>query len=129
MILISFSDYQQHYPFRGTVGIVGSDSFLHLKVQVVWGEGSQLLQTVPFMDFIGSHDCSGKWTDNYKHVTSSIVLSMLLTEKRKDLKKQESFQSIEENGDNPILREFSGCSFFSFFMHKLEKKLQTNVCK
>ena len=112
MLLISFSDYQQHYVFGGTVGIVGSDSFVNLQVQVVWEEGSQLLQTVPFMNFIGSHKCSEKWTDNFKQVTSSVVLSMLLTEKRKDPKKKETFQSIEKKEDIPILREFSGCNFF-----------------
>ena len=83
---------------------MGSDSFLQLEVQVVMGEGCQHLQTQAFIDFIVSQNCSDKWTDNYKHLTSSIALSMLLTDKRKGPKKEDTFHSIEENGDNVVLR-------------------------
>ena len=98
---------------------MGSDSFLDLEVQIVGGEETQLLKTVPFMDFIGSHNCAEKWTDSYKHVTSSVVLSMLLTEKKKGPKNREIFQPVEENGDNPILREFSSRKFFNSFMYRI----------
>ena len=64
------------------------------------------------MDFIGSQNCCNKWTDNYKHVTSSIVLSILLTEKtKKNPKKRETVQPVKKNGEKGILREFS---FFQF---------------